>query len=113
MATDMTASQKNITSATLQKSVISSKPCLFSGLIATNQNASTRWLQVFDGYALPSGGDVPILELQVAGHFQGSIDLGVFNYIQTSIGLVVAASSSSGTYTDSGAADFFCSIIWN
>jgi len=69
------------------------------GFVATNASASTAYVQLFDGYAAPSGGSVPIVSILVQANSQVSFDASVFNCIPVKSGIVLALSSTLTTYT--------------
>ncbi len=77
------------------------------GLLVTNASGSAAWAQVFDGYAAPAGGSVPILNIGLAAGGsafvgagqQNSLDCSVFNCIDVKNGIVIVLSSTLNTYT--------------
>jgi hypothetical protein len=69
------------------------------GLIVSNVSRTNGWAQVFDGYAAPSSGSVPILNIQVGAGLQNSLDCSVFNCLAVTTGIVVVLSSTINTYT--------------
>ena len=83
--------------------VTGSSPLAFGAkllkLIADSSSSSASWVQVFDGYAAPSSGAVPMLSLRLAANAQAVFDVGAANSLPVSSGIVVALSSTGPTYT--------------
>jgi len=112
---------QRIVSQSLQKQVFATvptgmphQPINLLGVIATNQDASNQhYLQVFDRATLPTGGNVPLCELQCPKGLQESLDLSHFGNVNIATGLTMAASTTSGTYTDSGSAVFFVTVFYS
>lgn len=70
------------------------------GLVALNTSSSTIFVQVFDGYAGPSSGSAPIVQLQVPANSELSLSKQLPLYRWKFInGLTIAASSSPSGYT--------------
>ncbi len=69
------------------------------GIIVSNVSGTAGWAQVFDGYAQPAGGAVPLLSIQVAAGSQNSLDCSVFNCVSVTKGIVITLSSTINTYT--------------
>lgn len=69
------------------------------GMSVTNGLTTTVFLQVFDGYERPSSGAVPVVELKLPAQTQVSWDPGRAHRILFGTGIVMAPSSTSGTYT--------------
>ena len=73
------------------------------GLLVSNVSATAGWAQVFDGYAAPASGSVPILNIALAASgspgSQNSLDCSVFNCIDVKQGIVIVLSSTINTYT--------------
>jgi hypothetical protein len=84
--------------------------CTLIGFTVLNNNAATRYIQVFDGYATPSGGAVPLLVLAVPATTSSSFSYNV-PLVTTKTGLVVATSTTAATYT-AGSGDMFVTAFW-
>ena len=87
----------------------------FLGFVAENPSASTRWVQVFDGYAHPSDGAVPIISIKLLTVTQGSFDAVLMGGLWFTTGCVIAVSSTGPTYTavTAGASDgAFVTAFW-
>lgn len=67
------------------------------GLTAMNAGAD-GYVQIFDGYAAPSGGAVPIQIVKALSNTQVSLDLS-FGCLPLTTGCVVVLSSTGPTYT--------------
>ena len=73
--------------------------CKLLGFIGSNASTTNGWIQLFDGYAAPSSGSVPILSVQTGTGLQSSLDCSVFNCIDCKLGIVLVLSSTLATYT--------------
>lgn len=80
------------------------------GLIALNA-AADGYIQIFDGIAAPTGGDVPIISIKALSGTQVSLDLGVANCLPVQRGIVVALSTTGPTYT-AGGSNMWVTAFW-
>ena len=81
-------------------------------LSATNRVNATRFVQIFDTASQGSPSGVPVMELQVNANSQGSIDLSGAHWLPLTKGLLIASSTTSGTYTAGGATDLFLTALY-
>lgn len=75
------------------------RSCKLLGLVVSNTSGTSGWAQIFDGYAAPSSGSVPILNIQVQAGLQNSLDCSAFNCLTTVNGIVIVLSSTINSYT--------------
>jgi len=83
----------------------------FFGVIVENTNASTRYLQVFDGYTVPNNGTVPIMSIKLTTNTQQIIFLPTGLPLQFFNGLTLVSSSTGPTLTKAGL-DFFLTVFY-
>lgn len=101
----MTSQASRYTSAALETvSLVTgssqlSIPALLLGLVAENTDSQTNYVQVFDGYAAPTAGAVPLVSLKTAAGVQISLEGLSFYGLAVSKGIVLALSSTGPTYT--------------
>jgi hypothetical protein len=92
--------------------IVHNGSCNLIGFVAENTSASTRWIQVFDGYVQPSGGAVPLLSLKLAGLSQESFSDPADRGLRLSTGMVIATSTTGPTYTDPSETKSFFTVRW-
>jgi hypothetical protein len=71
---------------------------------AENTSGASAWVQVFDAFAAPAGGTVPILSLKLLTLTQTTYHATDYNGFPVVNGIVIALSSTGPTYTSIGAA---------
>lgn len=81
-------------------------------LLVTNLTASVRYAQVFDGYASPTAGDVPVMELALAANSQAQVNLLAAHWLPLVNGFAMASSTTAATYTAGGASDLFITAFY-
>jgi hypothetical protein len=81
-------------------------------IIATNTNAGTRYIQVFDAAALPGNGATPLMTfpLTAGQSFVPPVDLGVYGRVFQA-GVVIANSTTETTLTLGSADSFFDLLV--
>jgi hypothetical protein len=99
--------------------VSGSSPLLYApkllGFVAENTDSGTAWVQLFDGYAAPQAGAVPILSLRAATNVQVVFNPDAFNCISSpalNTGIVIALSSTVPTYTAISTHYLFLTAFW-
>lgn len=98
------AAPDNSTSTAEEASrVVKGGPGILYGFTVYNNNAATRYIQVFDSVALPADGVVPPLTFEVATQTTRAIDFGQYGR-RFNVGIVLCNSSTDTTKTI-GAAD--------
>lgn len=96
-------------SAALEASkVIKASPGSLRGATAFNNNASTRYFQVFNSATVPANGEVPMLTIPVPAGKSVSFDGGLGGLV-CSAGISVCGSTTAPTKTVGGA-DFLFTI---
>ena len=81
-------------------------------IIATNTNAATRYIQVFDATVLPADGTAPLITfpLAAAASTQPPIDFGVYGRVFQN-GIVNCNSTTEATKTIGSADSFFDLLV--
>lgn len=93
--------------ASTYQGVMKATPGNLWSLNATNNGASTRWLQLFDAAAVQSNGAVPKVSIPIAAGVTNGPDLaGTFPF---ATGITWMISSTAATLTVDTAATFFIS----
>lgn len=82
-------------------------------IVCENTSAGTRWCQIFDGYAAPTNGDVPIASFKLGAGSQESFSFDSTNGLYCALGIVIASSTTGPTYTDPSADEFFLTVQWS
>jgi hypothetical protein len=85
--------------------------CKLIELFALNTNSSAEYLQLFDGYAAPSNGDVPLLVQSIGALGNEVLDFGSANCLPFQFGIVAALSSTAATYT-AVSSHLFCTALF-
>ena len=99
-----TVAPANSTSTAEEASrIIKASAGVLYGLTVYNNNAATRYIQLYNSASLPADAVVPAVTIEVAAQSSRSIDWGVYGRAFTA-GIVVANSSTDTTKTI-GAAD--------
>lgn len=93
------------------KSIVTGS-CFFLGLLAENTSASTRWIQVFDGYQQPTNGQVPLVSLKALTVSQLSFNPPGPVGMKMSKGLTIVESSTGPTYTNPSETAMFLTVFW-
>ena len=91
--------------------IISTSACKLLAFIAHNTSASTVYVQVHDKVTQPTLGDVPIAYVKINSQEQGGMEADVIRCIPLSTGLVIAASTTGPTYTDTTTNDLFITVF--